>query len=82
MTLEFAIPLAALIVSLATLIGGSISLRHKADITYTNTIEGRLAAMEKLEQECLKREEKLLEKLKECENEKIDLMKKLLRIED
>ena len=52
MTFQEAIPLTAVIISLATLVFSAIGLRKKAGLDYVGEIEKRLAAAERRADDC------------------------------
>lgn len=52
MTFQEAIPLTAVIISLATLVFSAVSLRKKAGVDYVQELERRLSAAEKRADDC------------------------------
>ena len=67
----WAIPLAALIVSVTTLIFSVISLRHKADGDYVRQIEERVRQLERDLSECTRARETL-------QRENVELLRQLV----
>ncbi len=88
-TSAYSIPIAALIISVATLVYSGLSIRQKSEVDQEgllyeriDDLEGRLAVAETHTESCEKRCAALERKMKDLKDENFSLMRRVLRMEN